>query len=197
MPASLLITTSPLNLAIVLFSMALFGHQFWSTILQTLAADIFPSTSVGSVAGLMGAAGSVGAMFFNYLVGILLSHYAAYPVVFTAIGLLYPLSFIIIWLMVRKIEPLNWRGNGAGTNRTSGADVSGQNHLVELAIENSVATVRLNHPPLNILTVELRQQLLEQIVRIGKDPTVRLVIFQARRRKSVLGRLRLERVPKG
>jgi len=114
MPASLLITTSPLNLAIVLFSMALFGHQFWSTILQTLAADIFPSTSVGSVAGLMGAAGSVGAMFFNYLVGILLSHYAAYPVVFTAIGLLYPLSLIIIWLMVRKIEPLNWRGNGEG-----------------------------------------------------------------------------------
>jgi len=114
MPASLLITTSPLNLAIVLFSMALFGHQFWSTILQTLAADIFPSTSVGSVAGLMGAAGSVGAMFFNYLVGVLLSHYAAYPVVFTAIGLLYPLSFIIIWLMVRKIEPLNWRGNGEG-----------------------------------------------------------------------------------
>ena len=62
--------------------------------------------------------------------------------------------------------------------------MSVRNHLVELAIEHSVATVRLHHPPLNILTVELRQQLLEQIVRIEKDPTVRLVIFQATGEKA-------------
>ena len=54
MPISLLIAKSPLGWALVIFSMALFAHQFWSTILQTLAADIFPSAVVGSVAGLMG-----------------------------------------------------------------------------------------------------------------------------------------------
>src|SRR6185437_10383145 len=47
MPISLLITRSPLGMALVFFSMALFGHQFWSTILQTLATDIFPSKVVG------------------------------------------------------------------------------------------------------------------------------------------------------
>src|SRR5262245_20007012 len=39
MPASLLIAASPLALAILFFSMAMFGHQFWSTIIQTLPAD--------------------------------------------------------------------------------------------------------------------------------------------------------------
>src|SRR5262249_24622570 len=42
LPAALLITASPLALAIVFFSMAMFGHQFWSTIMQTVAADLFP-----------------------------------------------------------------------------------------------------------------------------------------------------------
>jgi ACS family hexuronate transporter-like MFS transporter len=107
-PASILITKSPLNMVIVLFSLALFGHQFWSTILQTLAADMFPSSAVGSVAGLMGSIGSIGAMLFNLLAGILLSHFPAYPVLFATVALLYPLSLAIIWLVVRKIEPLRF-----------------------------------------------------------------------------------------
>ncbi len=104
MPASLLIATSPLALAIVFFSMAMFGHQFWSTILQTLAADMFPSKNVGAVAGLLGAAGSFGAMLFNLLVGVLLTAYHSYVLVFAISGLLHPLSFLVILLVVRKIE---------------------------------------------------------------------------------------------
>ena len=65
LPASLLITASPVALAIVFFSMAMFGHQFWSTIMQTLAADLFPPEAVGSVTGLVGASGSFGGMLFN------------------------------------------------------------------------------------------------------------------------------------
>ncbi|MCI0364530.1 MAG: MFS transporter, partial [Phycisphaerales bacterium] len=42
MPVSLFIVPSPLSLAIVFFSTAMFAHQFWSTIMQTLAADLFP-----------------------------------------------------------------------------------------------------------------------------------------------------------
>ena len=104
MPASLLIATSPLALAIVFFSMAMFGHQFWSTILQTLAADMFPSKNVGAVAGLLGAAGSFGAMLFNLLVGVLLTAYHSYVLVFAISGLLHPLSFLVILLVVRRIE---------------------------------------------------------------------------------------------
>ncbi len=104
MPASLFIAASPLSLAIVFFSMALFGHQFWSTIIQTLAADMFPSRVVGSVAGLLGAAGSFGAMLFNLLVGYLLTTYHSYSLIFVIAGLLHPAGFLIVLLIVRRIE---------------------------------------------------------------------------------------------
>lgn len=106
MPVALLITTSPLALAIALFSMALFGHQFWSTTAQTLAADLFPSAIVGSVAGLMNAAGAFGSMFFSMLVGFLLSWHHSYTPVFAIAGLLHPLSFLIVMLVVRTIRPV-------------------------------------------------------------------------------------------
>jgi ACS family hexuronate transporter-like MFS transporter len=106
MPVSLLIAASPLSLAIAFFSMAMLGHQFWSTIVQTLAADLFPSSSVGSVAGLLGAVGSFGAVGFNWLVGVILSAYHSYTPVFFIAGLLHPASFLVVLLVVRKIEPL-------------------------------------------------------------------------------------------
>ncbi len=106
MPVALLITISPLAITIVFFSLAMLGHQFWSTIVQTLAADMFPSSVVGSVAGLLGAAGAFGGMLFNLLVGELLAAYHSYVLIFTISGLLHPLSFLIVLLIVRKIEPV-------------------------------------------------------------------------------------------
>ncbi|MEK7408291.1 MAG: MFS transporter [Acidobacteriota bacterium] len=106
MPVSLLIAASPLSLAIAFFSMALFGHQFWSTIMQTLAADMFPSRVVGSVAGLMGAVGSFGALIFNGLAGVLLTRYQSYSPVFLIAGLMHPVSFVIVLLVVGRIEPV-------------------------------------------------------------------------------------------
>ncbi|MGA2116105.1 MAG: MFS transporter [Bryobacteraceae bacterium] len=104
MPVSLLIAVSPLAITIVFFSLAMLGHQFWSTIVQTLAADMFPSNVVGSVAGLLGAAGAFGGMLFNLIVGALLTAYHSYVLIFAIVGLLHPLSFLIILLIVRKIE---------------------------------------------------------------------------------------------
>lgn len=106
MPVSLLIMASPVRLAIVFFGVAFLGHQFWSTIVQTLAADIFPSASVGSVAGIMGGGGSLGALGFNFLVGQVLTYYHSYSRILTIVGFLHPLAFLLILLIVRKIEPL-------------------------------------------------------------------------------------------
>lgn len=108
MPVSLLISASPVSLAIVFFSAAMFGHQFWSTIIQTLAADLFPSTVVGAVSGLVGAAGSFGGMFFNLVVGALLVHYHSYALVFVITGLLHPVSYAVILVVVRRIERLRF-----------------------------------------------------------------------------------------
>jgi MFS transporter, ACS family, aldohexuronate transporter len=109
MPASLLIAASPLSLAILFFGLAMFGHQFWSTIMQTLPADLFPSQVVGSVAGIQGAVGSFGGMLFNLLVGALLAAGYGYAVVFFISGLLHPASFVILLFLVRKVEPVDTR----------------------------------------------------------------------------------------
>lgn len=106
LPLSLLITTSPLSICIVFFSLAMFGHQSWSTIVQTLPTDLFPSSMVGSVAGLMGAAGAFGGMLFNPVVGALLTRYHSYTHVFQIAGLMHPLSFVVILLVVRRIAPV-------------------------------------------------------------------------------------------
>jgi ACS family hexuronate transporter-like MFS transporter len=82
LPTSLLISVSPIPLAIVFFGAAMFGHQFWSTIMQTLPADLFPSTNVGAVSGLVGAAGSFGGMLFNLLAGWLVTTFRSYSPVF-------------------------------------------------------------------------------------------------------------------
>ena len=86
----------------------MFGHQFWSTIVQTLAADLFPSGVVGSVAGLMGAAGSFGGMLFSFITGELVTRHGYAPVFFIA-GLLHPLALVIILLAVKTIQPVTMR----------------------------------------------------------------------------------------
>ena len=103
MPAALLIVPSPLSLAIVFYSIALMAHQFWSTIMQTLAADLFPSRVVGSVAGLMGAAGSLGATVFSFVAGGIIEDFG-YGRVFLVAGIMHPISFLVILGMVRRVE---------------------------------------------------------------------------------------------
>jgi len=104
MPVSLLIVASPTSLAILFFGMAMFGHQAWSTIMQTLAADMFPSRVVGSVAGLLGGAGSFGGTFLSFLVGEILGRTHSYVPVFVIAGLLHPIAFLLILTIVRRIE---------------------------------------------------------------------------------------------
>jgi ACS family hexuronate transporter-like MFS transporter len=104
MPVSLGIIAAPLSIAIAFFSTAMFAHQFWSTIVQTLVADMFPSGTVGAVAGMIGCAGSFGAMLFNLLVGQMIAHFGSYGPVFTISGLMHPASFVAILLIVRRIE---------------------------------------------------------------------------------------------
>ena len=108
LPASLFITDASLPVAILFFSMAMFGHQAYSTIVQTLVADMFPSSLVGSVSGLMGLAATYGAMLFSFAVGFIIEHYGYSPAFFIA-GLLHPLGFLLLFLIIRKIEPASMR----------------------------------------------------------------------------------------
>lgn len=51
--------------------------------------------------------------------------------------------------------------------------------LCELAIDGAVARILLNHPPLNILTDEMRRMLLDHVTVVEKNRKIRVVIFQA------------------
>jgi ACS family hexuronate transporter-like MFS transporter len=106
LPISLFIVTSPLSLAIVFFSTAMFAHQFWSANVQTLPADLFPASVVGSVGGLLGSAGSFGAMLFNLAVGKVVDD-LGYGPAFLIAGVLHPLAFLVILTTVRCIGPVH------------------------------------------------------------------------------------------
>jgi ACS family hexuronate transporter-like MFS transporter len=105
MPVALFIVASPLSFAIVFFSVAMFAHQFWSSNVQTLPADIFPANVVGSVEGLLGSAGSFGGMLFGLLVGRLIGEHGYGPA-FIMAGVLHPLAFVVVLAVIKRIEPV-------------------------------------------------------------------------------------------
>ena len=104
MPAAAFVVPAPTSLAIVFISLAFLGHQFWSVIIQTLPADLYPKYAVGSVSGLMGASGSFSAMICALIVGYILGNYATYVPVFITISMLHPIAFGLIMIMIPKIS---------------------------------------------------------------------------------------------
>ena len=96
MPWVAFMTWSPVELAIVLFSIAFFGQQSWSTLMMTLPADMFPAKSVGSVAGLEGFGGAMGGVVFGLIVGYLLDHGVGYNVVFPIVSTFHVLAFLLL-----------------------------------------------------------------------------------------------------
>jgi ACS family hexuronate transporter-like MFS transporter len=107
MPLILFVSGAPIGWAIVLFSVAYFGQQSWSTLVMILPADIFPKQTVGAVAGLVGFGGAMGGVVFGQLVGYLLDHGFGYGLVFALAGSLHVIAFITICLAIPKVRPLN------------------------------------------------------------------------------------------
>ena len=104
MPAAIMVVSVPVSLAIVFISLAFMGHQIWNVVIQTLPADLYPKSHVGSVAGLIGSSGAFGGMVFAAFVGWLLASGGSYAPVFAIAGLLHPISFAILLLMIPRIR---------------------------------------------------------------------------------------------
>jgi MFS transporter, ACS family, hexuronate transporter len=107
MPSIMLVPRLPVAWALVIFSVAYFGQQSWSTLVMVLPTDLFPSNVVGSVAGLVGFGGAMGGIAFGQLVGYLLDHGFGYGVVFSLAGTFHVAAFVIITLTVPVVHPLN------------------------------------------------------------------------------------------
>lgn len=108
MPLILLVPHAPLAWAIVLFSVAYFGQQSWSTLVMVLPTDIFPRQTVGAIAGLVGFGGAMGGVVFGQLVGYLLDHGFSYAVVFSLAGSLHVIAFGVICQAIPRIQPINF-----------------------------------------------------------------------------------------
>jgi MFS transporter, ACS family, aldohexuronate transporter len=106
MPLVVFMPSVPVAWAIVLFSVAYFGQQSWSTLVMILPTDIFPRQAVGSVAGLVGFGGAMGGVVFGQAVGYLLDHGFGYGLVFALAGSFHLVALATICLAIPRIEPL-------------------------------------------------------------------------------------------
>ncbi len=107
MPLIFFVTKSPVQIAIVLFSIAFFGQQSWSTLVMILPVDLFPHRAVGSVAGLVGFGGAMGGVVFGLVVGRMLDHGFGYGSVFGMVSTFHVIAFIILLLTIRVVQPLD------------------------------------------------------------------------------------------
>jgi MFS transporter, ACS family, hexuronate transporter len=90
--------------AIALLCLATAAHQGWSSNLLSTPSDMFPSTSVGTVVGIGGAAGGAGSVVFTFLVGQLWANYSL--VIFLACGSMYLLTlFAFQWRAPARVAP--------------------------------------------------------------------------------------------
>jgi ACS family hexuronate transporter-like MFS transporter len=106
MPLIILVTHIPVSWAILIFSIAYFGQQSWSTLVMVLPTDLFPRQVVGSVAGLVGFGGAMGGIVFGQLAGYLLDHGFGYDTVFALAGTLHVAAFLTILVTVPMVQPL-------------------------------------------------------------------------------------------
>ncbi len=106
MPLIVFVTRVPVELAIVLFSIAFFGQQSWSTLVMIVPTDIFPRRIVGSVAGLVGFGGAMGGIVSNLMAGRMLDLGMGYGQVFSIMGMCHVAGFVLILIAIPRIQPI-------------------------------------------------------------------------------------------
>jgi ACS family hexuronate transporter-like MFS transporter len=106
MPCVMLVPHVSVPWCIALFSLAFFGHQWWSTLVMTLPTDLFPRRAIGTVAGLVGLGGAMGGVVLGQLAGWLLDHGFSYVPVLMIAGSLHVAAFLLILATVRTMNPV-------------------------------------------------------------------------------------------
>ena len=106
MPCVMLVPHVSVAWVIVLFSIAFFGQQSWSTLVMTLPTDLFPRRALGTVAGFVGLGGALGGVVLGQLAGLLLDQGFSYTPILIIAGSLHVAGFLLILGFVRSLDPL-------------------------------------------------------------------------------------------
>jgi ACS family hexuronate transporter-like MFS transporter len=105
MPAIVFVTRVPVEWALLIFSVAFFGQQSWSTLVMIVPTDLYDRRVVASVAGLVGFGGAMGGLLMNLLAGRLLDAGFGYGTVFNIVGSLHLIAFGVILVAIPRIDP--------------------------------------------------------------------------------------------
>jgi ACS family hexuronate transporter-like MFS transporter len=94
--------------AVLLLSLATAAHQGWSANIFTIASDMFPRRSIGSVVGIGGMAGALGGMAIAKVVGYTLQWTGSYSLVFLMAGSAYLVALLVIQVLAPKLAPVQF-----------------------------------------------------------------------------------------
>lgn len=92
--------------AVGLVGLAAASHQGWSANMFTLASDMFPRRTVGSVIGIVGMAGAAGGMLIAKIVGYVLQWTGSYFPVFLIAAFAYLIALLIVHLLAPRLQPI-------------------------------------------------------------------------------------------
>jgi ACS family hexuronate transporter-like MFS transporter len=105
LPIAFAQNVSNLWLAVLFLGLATAAHQGFSSNLYTLCSDLFPKRAVGSVAGLGGTFGWIGASLFQAFTGSWVQHTHNYSGPFVCAGLAYLVAFAVIHGLSPRLHP--------------------------------------------------------------------------------------------
>lgn len=94
---------------VLIVAFVLFGFQFAISNVQTIPSDLFSGKSVGSLAGIGGMVGVFSVIIMNFLVPVI-SEYSYIPI-FVMIAIFVPLGVAAIYILARKIKPVDTESN--------------------------------------------------------------------------------------
>ena len=106
LPCGILAALAPTGgMAVVWIGVAAAGHFSWVSNAQTLAADVLPSTYVGTVVGLSQTSGYVANLVGTLATGYVLDAFSYMPV-FVAAGLLHPVATVVLLATFVRTEQI-------------------------------------------------------------------------------------------
>ncbi len=106
MPLSFAIHHAPSRtLTIALICSVTFAHMVWKTNQNTLTNDVFPKQMVGTASGILAFGTGLGGTLFTWMTGFVVQRFG-YSSIFMVMGVMHPLSYLIIRRMVtRPVTP--------------------------------------------------------------------------------------------
>jgi MFS transporter, ACS family, hexuronate transporter len=92
------------HVALGLISVATFAHMAWGTNNLALHTDLYPAHSVGTMMGVTGAAGALGGIGVQMLLGVLRDATGSYFWVFLTTASLHPLASMLVFLGLGRLS---------------------------------------------------------------------------------------------